>query len=197
MAEKNKKRVRFGLKNAHYAKWDESTQKYLAPKPIPGSVSMTLSVEGDSSTKYADDIPYFTTYSNGGYSGTLEVVDIPDEMLTDLWGYVKDANGMYVEVADATPTPFALLYEIGSNTEPGRFVFYNCTASRPSGDRNTQAESIDPDDESIEFTAIAKEFAYGDEKINTVKAYIPLTTETKTAYDKFFTEVQVPTKVAA
>ena len=197
MADTTKDIVRFGLKNAHYAVWDDSKATYGTPVAIPGSISLSISAEGDSSTLYCDDRAYFVTSANGGYTGTLEIAAAPDQMLIDLLGYVKDANGMIIEDADAVPKTFALLYEVGSNIEPVRFSFFNCTLSRPSGDSNTKGESIEPDTQSLDFTAITRNLPYGDGTIGAVKGFLPLTAETKVKYNDYFKAVLLPTKVTA
>lgn len=192
----DKEIVRFGLKNAHYAPWDATEKKFGTPVPIPGAVSMSISPEGSSTTFYADDKAYYTVSSNGGYTGTLEIAAIPDQMLIDVLGYIKDANGMILEDSDAVPSTFALLYEVASNEEPCRFAFYNCTLSRPSGDSNTKSDSIEVDTQSLEFTAIARTLAYGDGEKPFVKGHLPKTAETATAYESFFDAVLLP-KAAA
>lgn len=192
----DKEIVRFGLKNAHYAVWDSSSKSYGTPVRIPGAVSMSISPEGSSTTFYGDDKAYYTVSSNGGYTGTLEIAAIPDQMLVDVLGYIKDVNGMILEDADAVPATFALLYEVDSNEEPCRFSFYNCTLARPSGDNNTKSDSIEVDTQSLEFTAIARTFEYGDEDKPFVKGHLPKTTETATAYNDFFNAVLLPKKTA-
>lgn len=192
----DKEIVRFGLKNAHYAPWDATEKKFGTPVPIPGAVSMSISPEGSSTTFYADDKAYYTVSSNGGYTGTLEIAAIPDQMLIDVLGYIEDANGMILEDSDAVPSTFALLYEVASNEEPCRFAFYNCTLSRPSGDSNTKSDSIEVDTQSLEFTAIARTLAYGDGEKPFVKGHLPKTAETATAYESFFDAVLLP-KAAA
>lgn len=192
-----KEAVRFGLKNAHYAVWDESTGKYGTPKAWPGAVSLSLSPEGDSSTFYADDKAYYTVNSNGGYTGTLEFATIPEEAETDLLGMVKDASGMIVEDSGAVAASFALLFEVSSNIEPVRFSMFNCTLSRPSIEANTKADSTDVDTTSMDITCIARTFTYGDSTIDAIKGHLALTTETKAKYDAFYNEVLLPTKATA
>ena len=57
----NKNKVRFGLKNAYYAKVtfnDEGEPQYATPKRLPGAVSLSISPEGELEKFYADDIVY-------------------------------------------------------------------------------------------------------------------------------------------
>lgn len=192
-----KELVRFGLKNAYYAKWDPKTSKYLAPVKAPGIVAISLSPEGDSTTFYAEDRPYFSVTANGGYTGSMEIANVTDDMYVDLLGYVKDANGALIEDASATPASFALLFEVDSNIEPARFVLYSCTIARPSEERKTKESSIDVNTQTMDLTAIARSIAYGDGTIDAVKGHLALTDASKTAYDSFFTEVYMPKKVAA
>ena len=66
-------KVRFGLKNVYYAKLTEgSTNSFATPVAVPGAVSMTLDSNVANGTFYADNISYYTTFSNNGYTGTLE-----------------------------------------------------------------------------------------------------------------------------
>ena len=88
MANTNK--VRFGLKNVYYALIDSETGEYKTPVRLPGAVSLTIDAEGDTSTFYADDIAYYVTSSNAGYSGSIELAALSDQALIDLLGQEKD-----------------------------------------------------------------------------------------------------------
>ena len=184
--------VRFGLSNVHYALWDETNSKYETPVRIPGAVSLSLSREGDSSTKYADNIPVFTQNVNAGYSGTLTVTAAADQLLKDLVGYIEDDNGMIIEDANGKQSTFAMLYEVDSNTEPQRFAFYNCTLSRPEQDANTKTDTTDPDDQALDITIIPRDFTHDGATISAVKAHMTKTDDSVELYNKFYESVIVP-----
>ena len=116
--------VRFGLRNVHYATFSDST--YATPKPIKGAVQLTTSPEGDSYTFYADDVAYYATETNGGYTGTIEVAAVNDEFLKDVLGYKSDTtSGLLYEATTTVVPSVALLFEVSGNVEQQRGIFYN------------------------------------------------------------------------
>lgn len=154
MADNNK--IRYGLKNCHYAVATIGTNgaaTYSTPKALPGAVSLALSPEGDTNNFYADNIVYFTSVANNGYSGSLELAKIPDDFLTDVLGYIADSKGVLVEDAGANPAHFALIGQFEGDVNAKRFVLYNCVAARPDTAGDTKAESIEPKTETINITA--------------------------------------------
>lgn len=154
MADSNK--IRYGICNCTYATATISstgTATYGTPVALPGAVSLSMDAQGDTSKFFADNIVYFTSVSNNGYEGDLELAKIPDSFYTDVLGYVADANGVLVEDADATPVHFALMFQFEGDAHAKRTVLYNCVASRPTVAGNTKEESIEPATESISITA--------------------------------------------
>ena len=154
MADTNK--IRYGIKNCYYAVATISstgTATYTTPVSLPGAVSISLSAEGDTNNFYADNIVYFTSVANNGYSGDLELAKIPDDFLTACMGYTADAKGVLIEDAGATPAHFALIFQFEGDVNAKRTVLYNCVAARPEISSNTKADSIEPNTESIPITA--------------------------------------------
>lgn len=191
MAELSK--VRFGLAKAYYAVLNNDT--YATPVPLPGAVSLTLNTEGsDPETFWADNIAYYKTpAANGGYTGTLTLAIVPDKFKQDVLGEVVDDNGMQVEVADANPKPFALLYEVEGDADKKRYVFFNCTAQRAVPSANTKSDSTNPDTQDLEFAAIGRDFTFGGTGVikNIVKGSAE---EAAAAFANWYTAVPTPTK---
>lgn len=183
-------KVKYGLKNCFYAVatiGSDGTATYADPVRIPGAVSISLEPSGENSTFYADDMAYFVTGGNTGYSGDLTIAMIPDSFRKDCLGEVEAATGLLVEDADAAPKNFALMFEFTTDAKAQRHVFYNCTATRPNIAGQTKADSVEVSTETITITATSIVDANG-KTITKGKA-----DDNYANYDAWYTSVQQPT----
>lgn len=152
-------KIKYGLRNVYYAVATEGAGgvlSYATPVAIPGAVNLALSQEGDTNPFYADDVVYFQTTSNNGYSGTLEIALVPDSFKKDVLGEQEDDNDLLVEYANVTPSEFALLFEFQGDDKATRHVLYRCTVSRPDVNGATKEEAIEPQTETLNITAIPR-----------------------------------------
>ena len=85
-------KVKYGIKNVHYALLTNDTPTYETPVPIPGAVSFSLEASGDTTPYYADDMQYFVTVANNGYTGDLEMALFPDKFLEDVFGFTASTK---------------------------------------------------------------------------------------------------------
>lgn len=152
-----KNKVKYGLKNAHYAPLtvdENGYASYSTPVPIPGSVSLTMDAQGDTETFYADDMAYFVSVANDGYSGSFEVAIIPDSFRQDILNeQMDDATKVLVENINNLSNPFALLFEFQGDKRAIRHVLYNCTCGRPSVSGSTTNNTRTPTTETMNLTA--------------------------------------------
>lgn len=184
-------KVTFGLEQVHIAfrsATETTPPEYDTPIAIPGAVRFTPSPQGQESTFYADNGPYFVVTSNNGYTAELEMALIPDTVLKDMLGWEVDSNGMLVEVADGLPKHFALMGQMEGDVKNRRFVYYDCVAARPAKEHTTKGETIEPATDVLNLTILPIEA--GGKSI--VKGTMELNETNKTAYDAFFTAVTKP-----
>lgn len=185
-------KIKYGLKNVHAAVQTETdgAYSYATPVAIPGAVSISLEAQGEATPFYADDIEYYVTSGNNGYSGDLEIALIPEWFRTNIMGETVDSNGVLAEVADgAEAVKFALLFEFAGDVNAIRHVMYNCTVARPSVGSKTKKENVEPETESMTITNKPRNDGL-------VKAKTGDTTSTAT-YEGWYTAVYVPTIPAA
>lgn len=157
MADKNK--VRFGLKNVHVCSITEEAGAITYGKPTAwkGAKSLTLDPEGDTNTYYADNTAYFATNTNNGYSGSLEMSEIPEEIEKMIFNVVTTEEGNLAEDANLLPNNVALMFQFEGDVNATKYIFYKVVFSRPNVEGETKEESTDPKTTSMDITAIPVE----------------------------------------
>jgi phi13 family phage major tail protein len=177
-------KVKFGLKNVHYAVRTNGTPG--TPVAVPGAVSLSLDPQGEQSTFYADNIAYYVTQSNQGYSGDLELALIPDQMRQDLWGEVlQSTDKTLYELANTEPAVFDLGFQIEGDQQNRLIWLYGCTATRPAVGSTTIAESKEVQTETCTITASPLP--------NGLVKCVTTDETTETVRNGWFTAVYVPT----
>ena len=147
-----KNKVKFNIKNVHYALNADTETGYGKPIPIPGAVSVSFEAKGELSPFYADGIVYYVASSNGGYEGELEMALIPDQFRMDVLGEEKDSNNVLVENTNAQTKSFAIGFDIDGDERSTRFWFLNCTATMPSTESSTTEDKKEPTTDKISLT---------------------------------------------
>ena len=180
-----KNKVKFGLSNVHIAKIIEQDGQitYGTPIALPGAVSLTADPEGDTTPFYADNIQYYVAVSNNGYTGELELAMAVKEFLTQILGQQEDTNGALFESSDDVNARFALMGEIEGDVKKRRFVYYDCTATRPSSEMNTIEDTKEPQTDTIEITMSPRATDH------VIKAVIEPNDTNEDVYNTFFTKV--------
>ena len=154
MPKKNK--VKFNICNVHYALQtigDNGDVSFGTPVPMSGAVSLSLDANGEPSNFYADGYAYYTISNNMGYEGDLELAMIPESCRTDVLKETLDTNKVLVENANVETANFALLFEFDGDVKKIRHVLYNCAASRPSIESQTNEDEIEVQTETLSVKA--------------------------------------------
>ena len=154
MADTNK--IKYGIRNVTLFPATiaaDGSATYGTAIPVPGAVSLSLDQQGETNKFYADNIAYYVSVANNGYEGDLEVAKLPDDVLTDILGFIEDDNGVLIEDAGAAVIHFAMAFQFEGDAHARRHVLYNCTMNRPSVSGATKEESIEPQTETVTITA--------------------------------------------
>lgn len=189
MPKKNK--VKFNICNVHYALQtiaEDGTVSFGTPSPMPGAVSLALDANGEPSNFYADGYAYYTISNNMGYDGDLELAMVPEKFRTEVLKEELDGNKVLVENANVETENFALLFEFDGDVKKIRHVLYNCAASRPSIESQTNEDEIEVQTETLALTATPLASGY-------VKAKTGNDT-TDAAYQGWYNAVYLPTAEA-
>lgn len=179
-------KVLYGIKNVHVAVLTEAsdgTISYGTPFAVEGAVNFSPEPQGESTIFYADNKIYFRKDLNNGYEGELEIAVTPEKFLTDILGRTKDTNGLVLETANDTTVRFALLFEGDGDPSNRRFVYYDCTTTRPTREYATTEDTIEVGTETLTIT-IAPRSSDG-----AVGGYIEPNENNTTIYNGFFNSV--------
>lgn len=184
MPETNNK-VLYGIEKCYIAKLTEADGEitYGTPFAMPGVTGLSPEPQGDTTKFYADNVVYFIANSNQGYEGDLVLAITPEEFLTQILGQEVDDNGAVIENADDKQARFALMFEGKGDQKARRWVYWDCTATRPSRENNTQEESVEVGTETITITMSPRT------SDKAIKCYLEPSTENQDVYDTFFTKV--------
>ena len=179
-------KVKFGLEQVHIA--FKNADGYETPQAIPGAVNLAMNPEGGETAFYADNRKYYSRFTNNGYSGTLEMALVPQDILAEMLGWEIDDKGILVEVADGQPKAFALLGQVLGDERNRRFVYYNCLASRPADNAATTTDTATPTTETLNITILPID--HNRKKI--VKSVIERDVTNADIFDDWFDEVKLP-----
>lgn len=160
-------KVKYGLKNAHYALVTETvatdgtvSTTYGTVKALAGAVSISLDSNSTKNVFRADNEDYYVSYGEGGYEGDFEVARVNEEFMKDVLGYKEDDDGILVESSENFKVTqyFALLFEFDGDQKATKHCLYKCSASRPSIASETTGENgaVEPKTETLTITAVPR-----------------------------------------
>ena len=147
-------KVNFGVSNCYYAKATVTgtSVTYSTPVAFPGCVSISLSQEGGNTDFFADNIRYYRTSANQGYSGTIEFAYLPEGFRKNILGQTEDTNHVFVETNADTIAPFALIFQVEGDVDEEMKLLYFCEVTRPPVNANTITDSTEVDTVTMDIT---------------------------------------------
>lgn len=156
----NKNKIKYGLSNA--VVWPilsvdtDGKPTYGESIRVPGSVNLTLDPEGTTEPFYADNVVYYLTAANNGYTGALEIALVPDEFKTEILGQRIDDNGVAVESTNDKTREFAMAFQFEGDQHATRYLFPRVASGRTAVTGSTKEENITPQTEELALTVMGR-----------------------------------------
>lgn len=178
-------KVLYGIRKVHVAVLTETDGviTYATPFAVEGAVGFSPEPQGDKATFYADNKIYYRKEQNNGYEGDLELAVTPDTFLTSILGRKQDSNGAIVENADDKTARFALMFEAEGDPKNRRYVYWDCTATRPNREHSTTEDSLEVGTETLTITIAPRSTD------SAIGAYLEPTDDNTSVYNNWFSEV--------
>ena len=183
MSDTNK--VRFGLSNLRIGTYTESNGTVTLGSPVTqkGAVNLTLDPEAEENTFWADNVKYYVTNQDNGFSGSLEVAKFDDDIKTGFLGYVSLTGGGIAHIKGASKPKVYIMGQAEGDSKARRFIMYNVTLGQIQFEAATTEDAVEPATETIDINVT------GDNKTGiTMAEYL----DGEGAYNTMFTTPPVP-----
>lgn len=183
MADNNK--VEFGISDLYIGTYTDNNGTVTLGTPYhqKGAVSLSLEPEGDSNEFYADNMIYWSGYSDNGFSGSLEVARFDTDAKKEFFGYAETSGGGIAAIKGAIKPSVYIAFATQGDKEERRVIMYNVTLGGINREFSTIEENKEPVTENCDITVV------GDNTTGiTVASYKPA----DTSYSTLFTAPPVP-----
>lgn len=178
-------KVEFGISQLHIGTYTDNQGVVTLGTPFAqkGAVSLSIEPEGDSNNFYADNVIYYSGFSDNGFSGSIEVAKFDDEFKTQFMGYQTLEDGGIAMIKGAIRPKVYIIGQSEGDAEARRFIMYNASLGGIQREYNTVEEDKEPTTETIDITVT------GDNTTGiTIVGYKP----SDAGYNTLFTTPPVP-----
>lgn len=120
-------KVEFGLSNVHVGTYTESAGTVTLGEPVklPGAVSLTLEPQSEEYKFFADDVVYYSDFSDNGETGELTMALFPDTFKSTFLGYVPLDDGGLAKVKGSRTQAMYMIFEGKGDANKRRHILYN------------------------------------------------------------------------
>lgn len=184
-------KVVFGVSNLHFGTYTvaaNGTVTLGTPFHLPGTVNISMDAESEENKFYADNVVYWSGYSDNGYSGEIENANFTDEFKTTFLNYVTLDNGGIAQVKGMENKKVYMMFQNEGDQEARRGIFYNVSLGAIGREYATTEDTKEPQTSTLPFTVA------GDNGTGIIKAFYG---PSSSAYATMFTTPPVPALPAA
>lgn len=143
-----------GIRNAHYAIYNEKAGTFGTPKPIPDLETLAISDTYAEGSNYGDNIRNIYIKEMVGSEISMEFSNLSRDVEGELTGQGYKSGELEYKVDAVAPT-VALLYEKNySDGSLDKIIYYNCKLTKDSENGETKTDSFNFTGDSLSGQAI-------------------------------------------
>lgn len=185
MAGTDTAKVEFGISNLYIGTYTDNNGTVTLGSPVAqkGAVSLSLEPDGDNNDFYADNVKYWSGFSDNGFSGELEVAKFDLDVKKAFFGYVETADGGFGPKKGSARPMVYIMFQTEGDTQSRKVILYNVSLGQINREFSTIEESKEPVTETCDISV------NGDNTTGlTLVSYIP----GDTGYASLFTTPPAP-----
>ena len=180
-------KVVFGLSNVYVGTYSVNTYGTASlgtPMHVPGAVNLSIEADTEETVFWADNVKYYVTNADNGFTGTLEMAYIPDTFKINYMNYKQLSDGGIAQIKGQDNKTIYFMFESSGDAENRRAIFYNVNIGPISREYSTTEATKDPKTASLPITIV------GDNQTGVTRAVYSPTAST--AYNAMFTSPPSP-----
>ncbi len=150
-------KVVFGLSKVYAGTFSVNTYGTATlgtPMHIPGAVGLTLDPDTEETVFWADNVKYYVSNADNGFSGQLEMAYIPDAFKTQFMNYKALSDGAVAQFKNLSNKDIYLMFEASGDKENRRAILYNITLGPITREYSTTEGTNEPQTETIPITVV-------------------------------------------
>ena len=180
-------KVMYGVSKLHVGEYNVATNGTVTlgtPYELPGTVRIAMNPSSNLETFYADNIAYWSGYSDDGYEGEIENALFDDTFKTRFLNYQNVTGGGIAQVKGKKTPNVYFMFQAETDADSRRAIVYNASFGMIQREYETTEDSTTPATATLPFKV------NGDAGTGIVKAVYP---KSASVYTTMFTSPPVPT----
>ena len=179
-------KVVFGLSKVYFGTYSVTTTGSVTlgtPMHVPGAVNLSLEADTEETVFWADNVKYYVTNADNGFTGDLEMAYFPDNFKTSFMNYRTQSDGGLAQVKGMKNKDVYMMFEADGDSEQRRAILYNIALGPISREYSTEEGNQEPKTATMPITVT------GD---NTTGVTRVVYGSTASGYSTLFTNPPVP-----
>lgn len=150
-------KVVFGLSDVYFGTYSVSTTGTVTlgtPYHVPGAVNLSLEADTEETVFWADNVKYYVTNADNGFTGELEAAYFDDTFKTTFMNYKTLSDGGIAQIKGEDNETCYMMFQSSGDAENRRAIMYNVTLGPISREHSTIEGTKEPATATLPITVV-------------------------------------------